>query len=164
MECTNCEDAIDPTTDKYYETVTPVVDSGTQTSDEYCSIACQNEDVGFSNDEIESLMRQSGYEVPRDFDSDWVVNLESELDDIAQQNIPEQSEYFTLYSHVSKNYDIEVFYDTLEQLYEVVLYTYDVVPESREKIGLEEIEKTHTSIHQRAIAHAESYMDKVEDM
>lgn len=164
MECTNCGDAIDPEQDTYYETLTPVVDAGTQTTDEYCSIACLNEDVGYSDAEIESLMRQSGYDVPPDLDSDWVVNLESELRDLNQQNVPEQSEYFTLYSHVTKNYDIEVFFNSLESLYEVVLYTYDVVPESGEKIGLEELEKTHTSIHQRAIAHAESYMDRVEDM
>lgn len=164
MECTNCGDDIDPATDTYYETLTPVVDVGTQKTDEYCSIACQNEDVGYSDDEIESLMRQSGYEVPPDLDSDWVVNLKSELSDLTQRTKREQSEYFTLYSHVTKNYDIEVFFNSLESLYEVVLYTYDVEPESGEKIGLEELEKTHTSIHQRAIAHAESYMDKVEDM
>lgn len=163
MECTNCGDAIDPATDTYYETVTPVVDSGTQTTDEYCSIACQNEDIGFSDDEIESLMRQSGYEVPPDLDSDWFVHLDSEISDLTQQSKPEQSEYFQIFSHVSKNYDIEVFHNTLEQLYEVVLYTYDL-DNSGEKIGLEELDKTHTSIHQRAIGHAESYMDRVEDM
>lgn len=163
MDCTNCGDDIDTSTDTFYESVRPAPGGSGQTTTEYCSVACLNENAGFSDDEIESLMRQANYEVPPELESDWVVHLQSEINDLALNNHPTNGEYFTLFVHVEKDYDIEVFHNAHDQYYEVILYTYTRDDEGN-KVGLEEIEEKHTALHQRAIAYAESFMEQVEDM
>lgn len=159
MRCTTCDDPLNPS-DTRYEAVTPV-EGGGQTTSEYCSVACLNQDVGFDDEDIESLMRQAGYEVPPDLNSSWLLIQESEIDDLHFDSYPYNGEYFQVFDHVEKNYSIEVYHEPAEQLYEVVLHTYDVV--DGERVGLEEIDKTYTAVHQRALAYAEEFMDRVEE-
>lgn len=157
MQCVQCEDAID-SSDQYYEIVTPV-EGGGETMDKFCSVSCLNQDVGFSDEEIKSLMRQSGYEPPLELSSDWVVHLESEIEDILQHrpSYPE-GEYFHLYEHVSKNFEVDLFHVPDEDYYEVTLWTYS----DDDRADLHEIDGTITGVHRRAIYYAEKYMEAVE--
>lgn len=160
MTCANCGDAIDSSTNTYYDAVTPV-EGGGKATQRFCSVKCLNEDVGFSDDEIESLMRQAGYEVPPDYDFEWAAHVKSNIDDLVMQNSGDEGEFFILLEHAEKDYDVEMYHDPEEKLFEVVLYTYDVV--EGEKVGLEDVEKQYTAVFQRALARAENFMEKVEE-
>lgn len=159
MTCANCGDAIDSSTNTYYDAVTPV-EGGGKATQRYCSVQCLNEDVGYSDDEIESLMRQARYEVPPEYDFEWAGHVRSNIDDVMMTN-GGGGEFFLLFVHTEKNYDVEIFHKGAEKLFEVVLYTYDVV--EGEKMGLEEVKTKYTGVLQRALAYAENYMEQVEE-
>lgn len=159
MHCSTCGDEIDTRGDTRYETITPIPGGG-QTSDSYCSVQCLNEDVGYSDEEIESLMRQAGYEVPPEFDFDWAVRLQSNIDSPLMHSRDGEGEFHILLEHTERDYDIEIFHDSQEKLFEIALYTYEIV--EGEKMGLTDVETNHTGLFQRALAYAESFMKKVE--
>jgi len=157
MDCVNCGDDIDPPADTRFEQVTPV--SGGQTTDEYCSIACLNEDAGFSQDEIESLMRQAGYEVPPDLESNWMAFAEPEESARNNTAIP-QGHHFVAFHHIEKECDVEIYWDHEEALFEVNVWEYDLI--EGEKMGYDTTSTTRTGTHQRAVKHARDYMDAIE--
>jgi len=157
MECANCGDVIGED-DPYYDAVTPIQGGG-QTTDEFCSIACLNEDVGFSEEEIESLMRQANYEVPPELDSEWLGIVEPEINDLLMDKTFPQGEFFTLFNHIEKGFDVEIYWDPEERLYEVNLYEY----ENEDKSDLTRVSQELTSVHQRAVYYARRYMKRVEN-
>lgn len=161
MDCVNCGDEIDASTDTRYEQVTPVSGAG-QTTDEFCSVGCLNEDVGFTDEEIESLMRENGYDMPPEYDFDWVAHTNSNIDNAWRENSGREGQYFVLFESVDEDYDVEIFHDPQEQLYEVVLYTYDL-DNNDEKIGLDEVKQQKTGVMQRALSYAEGYMEVVDE-
>jgi hypothetical protein len=159
MYCANCSDEILERATRYEE-VTPV-DGGGQTVEEYCSVSCLNEDVEFTDEEIKALMRQAGSAVPADHDLEWGGYIQSDIGSLASHT-GKEGEYFVLLEHVERDFDVEIFHDPQEQLYEVVLYTYDV-SEGGDKVGLEEVKKQYTGMFQRALAYAERMMESVEE-
>ena len=159
MNCDNCGDVIEQP-DTHYESVTPV-DGGGRVSSTYCSIGCLNEDAGFSDEEIKSLMRQHGYEVPPDLESEWTVSFQSNLTDQLSVSQDAQGEFFVLADHIKKDYSVELYWDPLDKVYEIVLYTYDWM--DGEKVGLTDVEVEQTAVTQRAIAYAEEFMEQVEN-
>lgn len=159
MLCANCEENINPESDTHYIQTTPIRGGG-HTVDEYCSVACLNAQVGFSDAEIESLMREAGYEVPPEYDFEWAGIVQSNIEDLHRHR-GDNGEFFLLFEHTERNYDVEVYHKPHEKLFEVVLYTYDM--EHGEKMGLEELKKTHTGVMQRALSYAEGYMETVEE-
>jgi hypothetical protein len=158
MHCANCGDEILEAATRYEE-VTPV-EGGGQTMEQYCCIACLNEDVGFSGEEIEKIIRQSQYELPTETDFEWAGFVEPQLDSLHRRK-DSMGEFYLLFEHVEKDYDVEIFYEAPEELYEVVLYTYDV--DDGQKIGLENVRKEYTGVMQRALAYAEEMMESVQE-
>ncbi|MCU4801322.1 hypothetical protein OB920_13155 [Halobacteria archaeon HArc-gm2] len=156
MECEHCGDTI-ADADTRYEEVVPV-DGGGQTMDAFCSISCLNRDVGYSQEEIEALMVQEGIDVQPDYESEWTAAVEPEN---VQANRDAQGEHFIALSHVSKEYDVEIFFDPIEKLYEVSVWEYDMV--EGEKMGYDTTSTMRTGVHQRALKHARDYMDRIED-
>lgn len=159
MECENCGDEIRPESDTRYEQTIPI-EGGGQTVKEFCSTGCLNEDVGFTDEEIKALMRQSGYEIPSKQNFEWAGNVVSEIDDLVRHS-GEETEWFVLLEHTSKNYDVEVYRDRDDRLFEVNLYEYDM--EGDEKRGYREVERRKTGVVNRALKHAETLMEKVEE-
>lgn len=157
MRCANCGDEI-LDRDTRYEKITPV-EGGGQTMDRHCSIACMNADVGFTDDEIEALMRQEGYEIPPDRDHSWAVYPNSFVDVL--DSTVKAEEYYLIFEHIERNFDVELRYVPLEELYEIALYSYDL--EDGDKIGLEDQAVERTAPFQRALGYAESFMEMVED-
>lgn len=161
MDCVNCGDEIDADTDTRYEQVTPVSGAG-QTTDEFCSVSCLNEDVGFTDEDIEALMRQNGYDMPPEYDFDWVGHVESQIENPLAYRSNTEGEYFLIFESVQKDYDVEVYHDTEERLFEVILYTYDVT-DGGEKVGLTDVKEQKTGLMQRALSYAENYMEMVDE-
>lgn len=159
MDCANCGDAIDASSDAYYESIIPVEGSG-QTTETFCSVRCLNAEVGFTDEEIKSLMRQEGYEIPPEHDFEWAARLNSEIDSLAMGI--SHDEYWLLFEHTTKNYDVEIYHDPDEKLYEIVLYTYELV--DGEKMGLENVKKSKTGVFHRALAYAERYFESVKEI
>jgi hypothetical protein len=159
MTCDNCSDEIKTSTDTYYESVTPV--AGGQTTKRYCSVQCINEDVGFSDEEIESLMRQAGYEVPSEYDFEWAGDINSNINNLVLSS-GGGGEFLISLDHVEKNCSVSVFHKASEQLYEITLRTYEK-GEDGEKLGSQDVKTEQTGVFRRALAYAENYMKDVED-
>ena len=159
MECTTCGDEIHPESDTRYEEAIPI-EGGGQTVNEFCSTACLNEHVEFTDEEIKSLMRQSGYEIPSKQNFEWSGSVVSEITDLVGHSGGDTG-CFILLEHTSENYDVEVYRDPEERLFEVNLYEYEM--EGDEKRGYVEVEKRKTGVLNRALKKAEILMEKVED-
>jgi|GEM_PF-6413320 len=151
MNCTNCGDSIN-SEDTRYEQVTPI-ESGGQTTDEFCSISCLNENAGFSQEEIESLMRQAGYDIEPDYDRDWYAVVDPEGKSASAE--PEGNHYIA-FELVDGDYSVEMMWDEKEAIYEVIVFKFTGSDYEQEEI-------THTGTTERAISHARDYMTQIEN-
>lgn len=159
MQCEKCGDQIMEADVRYTKEVP--VDGGGLAVARFCSVECINREEEFTEDEIESLLRSAGYGDPPEPDYKWEAVIHSGVDDVyAAGTLP--GEHFLIFEHTERHYDIEVYYEAREQLWEVVFYTYDETDDG-EKVGLEDLAKRHTGVFQRALHHAENYMEQVEN-
>jgi hypothetical protein len=162
MNCQNCNEGIEPELDTRYETVTPIDGGGTTTST-YCSVLCLNEDVGFSEDDIQSLMRQARNESPLKIDNPWTVDVVSNLEkeyDTYLEHVHPQSEFFLVFDHLEKDFGIQVRWVIGDEIYHVELYSYE--ESEGEATGYETVDEEYTAVTQRAFGYAEEFMNRVE--
>lgn len=161
MHCESCDDEI-VSDDPRYEFVEP--HPAGDKRQVFCSVKCLNAAVAFSDEEIESLMRQKGYDVPPDDPPEWRFDVVSEIRD--SQTVKGyrgwEDGWFFLFSHYDEQNDVEIYHDPDEDLYQINVYKWGLTDEG-EKIGLTELNRTHTGVMQRALWHAENEMEKVEN-
>lgn len=158
MECETCGESILDGDVRYLKEI-PLERGGTGIV-RFCSVECINREEEFTEEEIESLLRSAGYGDPPEPEYKWEAVVNSGISNRHGTHTSE-GEYFIQFQHTERTYDIEIFHQATEQLWEVVLWTYDE-DEDGEKLGIDQHSKRHTGVFQRALFHAEDYMDSVE--
>jgi hypothetical protein len=107
-----------------------------------------------------TLLRSAGYGDPPEPEYKWEGVVNSGVSN-RHAALTAEGEYFIQLQHTQETYDIEIYHEAVEQIGEVVLWTYDESEEG-EKLGMERHSKRHTGVFQRALFHAENYVESVE--